>query len=74
MLKLRVEAPRQRRFLLCVLLPLILPCLALKSPTAPIVSDWAFFASWDKYPGHAVTDENGPGEDYVLKQDLNKHH
>jgi hypothetical protein len=35
-----------------------------------IVPDWAVFASWDKYPGHAVTDENGPGEDYTLKQVL----
>jgi hypothetical protein len=40
--------------------------------TLHIVPDWAVFASWDKYPGHALTDENGPGEDYVLKQYLNK--
>jgi hypothetical protein len=41
--------------------------------TLHVVPDWAVFASWDKYPGHALTDENGPGEDYVLQQYLNKH-
>ena len=37
-----------------------------------VVPDWAVFTSWEKYPGHAVTDENGPGEDYIVKQYLNK--
>jgi hypothetical protein len=41
--------------------------------TLHVVPDWAIFTSWDKYPGHALTDENGPGEDYALKQYLNKH-
>jgi hypothetical protein len=40
--------------------------------TLHIVPDWAVFSSWDKYPGQALTDENGLGEDYVLKQYLNK--
>jgi hypothetical protein len=41
--------------------------------TLRVVPDWAVFTSWEKYPGHALTDENGPGEDYGLKQYLNKH-
>jgi hypothetical protein len=40
--------------------------------TLHIVPNWVVFTSWEKYPGHALTDENGPGEDYVLKQYLNK--
>ncbi len=32
--------------------------------------DWAMFTSWDRYPGHAVSDASGPGEDYVLTQYL----
>jgi hypothetical protein len=39
--------------------------------TLRIAPDWVVFTSWDKYPGHALTDENGPGEDYVLKRYLN---
>jgi hypothetical protein len=41
--------------------------------TLRVVPDWAVFTSWEKYPGHALTDENGPGQDYVLKQYLDKH-
>ncbi len=40
--------------------------------TLHVVPDWAVFASWARYPGHALTDDElGPGEDYVLKQYLN---
>jgi hypothetical protein len=38
-----------------------------------IVPDWAMFTSWDKYPGHALTDQYGPGEDYALAQYLRLH-
>jgi hypothetical protein len=31
---------------------------------------WAMFTSWTKFPGHAVTDENGLGEDYLVKEYL----
>jgi len=41
--------------------------------TLHVVPDWAVFASWARYPGHVLTDENGPGEDYIVKQYLNKH-
>lgn len=30
----------------------------------------AIFASWVKYLGHAITDEYGPGQDYLVKQYL----
>jgi len=35
-----------------------------------IEPQWAMFASWTKFPGHAVTDENGLGEDYLVKEYL----
>lgn len=35
--------------------------------------DWITFTSWDRYPGHAVTDQYGRGEDYVLTQYLKQH-
>jgi hypothetical protein len=35
-----------------------------------IKPEWAMFASWTKFPGHAVTDENGLGEDYLVKEYL----
>jgi hypothetical protein len=38
-----------------------------------IVPDWAMFTSWAKYPGHAVTDQYGLGEDYAVKQYLQMH-
>ncbi|MBV8701060.1 hypothetical protein [Bradyrhizobium sp.] len=38
--------------------------------TLRIVPNWVVFTSWEKYPGHALTDENGPGEDYVVKKYL----
>jgi hypothetical protein len=38
-----------------------------------IVPNWVVFTSWEKYPGHALTDENGLGEDYVVKQYLQLH-
>ncbi len=41
--------------------------------TLHVAPDWVVFTSWDRYPGHAVTDENGPGEDYVAKQYLQLH-
>jgi hypothetical protein len=41
--------------------------------TLHIAPGWVVFTSWDKYPGHALTDENGPGEDYLVKRYLQKH-
>lgn len=41
--------------------------------TLGIVPNWAVFASWDKFPGHAITDNYGPGEDYLTKQYLQMH-
>ncbi|MFL9875111.1 hypothetical protein [Paraburkholderia megapolitana] len=41
--------------------------------TLHVVPQWAVFSSWEKYPGHALTDSYGPGEDYVLKQYLSLH-
>jgi len=41
--------------------------------TLRIVPNWVVFTSWEKYPGHALTDENGLGEDYVVKQYLQLH-
>jgi hypothetical protein len=39
-----------------------------------VVPEWAVFASWARDPGHALTDAQlGPGEDYIVKQYLNKH-
>jgi hypothetical protein len=38
-----------------------------------IVPNWVVFTSWEKYPGHALTDENGPGEDYIVKKYLQFH-
>jgi hypothetical protein len=35
-----------------------------------IKPQWAMFTSWTKFPGHAVTDENGLGEDYLVKEYL----
>ncbi|MDQ0475203.1 hypothetical protein [Labrys wisconsinensis] len=33
---------------------------------------WITFTSWDRYPGHALTDRYGPGEDYVLEHYLER--
>ncbi|MBV9982221.1 hypothetical protein [Bradyrhizobium sp.] len=41
--------------------------------TLRIVPDWVVFTSWVKYPGQALTDENGLGEDYVAKTYLRSH-
>jgi hypothetical protein len=38
--------------------------------TLGVVPDWAVFASWAKYPGHAITDQYGPGQDYLVKKYL----
>lgn len=38
-----------------------------------VVPDWAVFASWDRFPGRALSDENGLGEDYLIKQYLRFH-
>jgi hypothetical protein len=41
--------------------------------TLGIVPDWAVFASWVKYPGHAITDQSGLGEDHLVKEYLKSH-
>jgi hypothetical protein len=38
--------------------------------TLGVVPDWAVLASWDRVPGHAITDEYGLGEDHLVKQCL----
>jgi hypothetical protein len=38
-----------------------------------VVPDWAVFASWDRFPGRALSDQNGLGEDYLIKQYLSLH-
>lgn len=38
-----------------------------------VAPDWAMFTSWAKYPGHAVTDQYGLGEDFAVKQYLQLH-
>ncbi|MFK0165324.1 hypothetical protein [Rhizobium sp. NPDC090279] len=35
--------------------------------TLGVEPDWAMFTSWDRFPGHAITDQSGPGEDYLVK-------
>jgi hypothetical protein len=41
-----------------------------------IVPDRAVFASWTKFPGRSITDQNGLGEDYLVNQylDMKTHH
>jgi hypothetical protein len=39
-----------------------------------IVPEWAVFASWVRYPGHVLTEGGEPGQDYLVKQYLAKHH
>jgi hypothetical protein len=41
--------------------------------TLGVIPDWAVFASWDRFPGHAITDQYGPGEDHLVKQYLAMH-
>jgi hypothetical protein len=41
--------------------------------TLGVVPNWAMFTSWDKFPGHAITDSSGPGEDYLVKEYLQLH-
>ncbi len=38
-----------------------------------IVPDKALFESWAFFPKRSVTDKNGPGEDYLVKQYLQLH-
>jgi hypothetical protein len=33
----------------------------------------AIFHSWDKFPTHSITDNTGPGEDWLVKQYLQQH-
>ncbi|MBV8919849.1 hypothetical protein [Bradyrhizobium sp.] len=41
--------------------------------TLRVSPDWLAFSSWEKYPGHALTDSYGVGEDYLVKQYLQLH-
>lgn len=38
-----------------------------------IVPNQVIFHSWSKFPPHSITDETGPGEDYLVKQYLKLH-
>lgn len=41
--------------------------------TLHVAPDWVSFASWAKYPGHALTDGYGVGEDHLVKRYLHMH-
>jgi hypothetical protein len=38
-----------------------------------IAPGWAVFASWDRFPGRALSDQSGLGEDYLIRQYLRFH-
>jgi hypothetical protein len=38
-----------------------------------IVPDKVLFESWAFFPKRSITDKNGPGEDYLVKQYLQLH-
>ncbi len=41
--------------------------------TLHVSPDWVSFSSWEKFPGHALTDGYGVGEDYLVKRYLQFH-
>lgn len=41
--------------------------------TLGVTPNWAVFASWVRFPGRAISDADGLGEDYLVKQYLKLH-